>query len=89
MIRQSTTSAPKPIAFPRTRGGDPAISEFKRYVLDFTNTDITKDYTMIELQADIGVKTAFLRKIAQWSSYDWEYDDVYTVNYKSVLGYLW
>lgn len=52
-----------------------------------TNTDITKDYTMIELQANIGVKTAFLRKIAQWSSYDWEYDDVYTVNYKSVLGY--
>lgn len=52
-----------------------------------TSTDITKAYTMIELQADVGVKTTFMRKIADWSSSDWGYDDTYTVSYKSILGY--
>ncbi|MBQ6392438.1 MAG: hypothetical protein IJH60_02915, partial [Eubacterium sp.] len=52
-----------------------------------TDTDITKDYTMIEVQADVGVQTTFMNKIAQWSSSDWAYGDSYNVNYKSILGY--
>ena len=52
-----------------------------------TDTDITKDYTMIEVQADVGVRTTFMNKIAQWSSSDWAYGDSYNVNYKSILGY--
>lgn len=52
-----------------------------------TDADITKAYTMIEVQADVGVKTTFLRKIAGWSSSDWQHDDTYTVQYKSILGY--
>lgn len=52
-----------------------------------TETDITEDYTMVEVQADVGVKTIFMRRIADWSSSDWEYGDSYTVKYKSILGY--
>lgn len=52
-----------------------------------TKADITKAYTMIELQADVGVKTTFMRKIADWSSSEWKYDDTYTVQYKGILGY--
>lgn len=52
-----------------------------------TETDIIKDYTMVEVAANVGVKTTFLRRIANWSSADWQYGDSYTVNYKSILGY--
>lgn len=52
-----------------------------------TNTDITKAYTMIEIQADVGVQTTFMRKIADWSSSEWGYDNSYTITYKGILGY--
>lgn len=52
-----------------------------------TDTDMTKDFTMIEVQSDVKVKTTFMRKISDWASAGWKYDDSYTVNYKSVLSY--
>ena len=52
-----------------------------------TDTNIIKDFTMIEVQSNVGVKTTFMGKIADWASADWGYDNSYTVNYKSVLGY--
>ena len=52
-----------------------------------TDTDITKGNTMMAVQADVGVKTSFMQKIADWADSEWNYDDMYMVQYKSVLGY--
>nr|WP_027871389.1 DUF5702 domain-containing protein [[Eubacterium] cellulosolvens] len=58
-----------------------------------TGTDITEAYTMVEIEADVNVKTTFMKKIAGWSSKErekesnWKYGDSYTVKYKSILGY--
>lgn len=52
-----------------------------------TDTNIIKDFTMIEVQSNVGVKTTFMGRIADWASANWNHGDSYTVNYKSILGY--
>lgn len=52
-----------------------------------SDIDITKMYTMLSIEASVSNRTTFMRKIADWSGAGWEYDDAYTIDYKSVLGY--
>ena len=52
-----------------------------------SDIDITKMYTMLAVEASVTNRTTFMRKIADWSGAGWEYDDAYTIDYKSVLGY--
>ena len=51
------------------------------------DTDITKLYTMLSVQATVTNRTTFMRKIADWSGTGWQYGDRYSIEYKSVLGY--
>ena len=51
------------------------------------DTDITKMYTMLSVQATVTNRTTFMRKIADWSGAEWQYGDSYSIDYKSVLGY--
>ena len=51
------------------------------------DTDITKMYTMLSVQATVTNRTTFMRKIADWSGAGWQYGDRYSIEYKSVLGY--
>lgn len=52
-----------------------------------TTTNLLDDYTMVQIDADIDVKTSFLRKVSDIMSANWERGDVYTFHYKSILGY--
>lgn len=52
-----------------------------------TDTDITKNcYTMLSVQANVKVRTTFMRKAADWSHGSWG-DDTYSVPYQSIMGY--
>lgn len=51
-----------------------------------TKIDLITSYTMLAIKAKVGVKTTFLRKIADWSGGGWQ-NDSYSVEYKSILGY--
>lgn len=51
--------------------------------------DLRKGYTMISIQAEVGSRTTFMRKISDWGgSGAWGFpDDTYTISYQSILGY--
>lgn len=49
--------------------------------------DITKSYTMLAVNADVKLRTTFLRKASSWSGRNSITSDTYTISYKSCLGY--
>lgn len=51
-------------------------------------SDITKSYTMLAIEAKVKTRTTFMRKISDMGSGGWiSLDDNYTILYQSVLGY--
>lgn len=53
-----------------------------------TGFDLTKGYTMLALEAEVDVRTTFMRKISDLTSGGWSQPgDSYPVIYQSILGY--
>lgn len=53
-----------------------------------TGFDLTKGYTMLAVEAEVGVRTTFMRKISDMTSGGWDQPgDSYPVVYQSILGY--
>ncbi len=51
-----------------------------------TEADLINGYTMLAIEAKVGVRTTFMRKISQMGAGEWT-EDSYTVLYQSILGY--
>ncbi len=51
-----------------------------------TEADLINGYTMLAIEAKVGVRTTFMRKISQMGTGGWT-EDSYTVLYQSILGY--
>ena len=51
--------------------------------------NLLEGYTMVSVQAKVGSRTTFMRKIADWGyGVTWGFpDDTYTISYQSILGY--
>ena len=51
--------------------------------------NLLEGYTMVSVQAKVGSRTTFMRKIADWGDgVTWGFpDDTYTISYQSILGY--
>ena len=53
-----------------------------------TESDFTKGYTMLEIEAEVKSRTTFMRKISEMNGGGWEFSgDRYTIQYQSILGY--
>lgn len=55
---------------------------------DQQNVDLFTSYTMIQVEAEVSIRTTFMRKISDFGSGGWGFpDDTYSITYQSVLGY--
>lgn len=55
--------------------------------VNMNDVNLLQMYTMHAIAAKVSNHTTFMRKIADWSGSGWTYNDAYTVNYQSILGY--
>lgn len=55
--------------------------------VNMNDVNLLQMYTMLAIAAKVSNHTTFMRKIADWSGSGWTYNDAYTVNYQSILGY--
>lgn len=55
---------------------------------DQQNVDLITSYTMLQVDAEVSIRTTFMRKISDFGSGGWGFpDDTYSITYQSVLGY--
>lgn len=53
-----------------------------------SDSDLTKGYTMLEIEVKVKARTTFMKKISDMGSGLWQSpDDHYSIRYQSVLGY--
>ena len=55
---------------------------------DQQSVDLFTSYTMIQIEAEVSMRTTFMRKISDFGSGGWGFpDDTYSITYQSILGY--